>query len=160
METKYLKIFIYILIGILAFVVFRALMNIAKRFVNITKTEEEKELELTTQASEALSPLYFVKKIGNRSSEITEYLKKKGWSQKKVFEDARDLWRKGFGNITDNETYIYSVIRQMPSRVVVSLTSYSLKQQYGLGLDELIARNLSTSEAKTVISIINKKPEK
>lgn len=160
MEAKYLKIFIYVLIAVIIFVAFRAVLNIVRKIEYATKSEEEKELELTTASSEALSPLFFVKKIGNQSSKITEYLKTKGWSQKKVFEDAKDLWRKGFGNITDNESYIYSKIRQMPSRVIVSLTSYSLKQQFGLGLDELIARNLSTSEAKTVISIINKKPEK
>lgn len=160
MEAKYLKIFIYVLIAVIIFVAFRAVLNIVRKIEYATKSEEEKELELTTASSEALSPLFFVKKIGNQSSKITEYLKTKGWSQKKVFEDAKDLWKNGFGYLTDNESYIYQKIRQMPSRVIVSLTSYSLKQQFGMGLDELIARNLSTSEAKTVISIINKKPEK
>lgn len=155
----FLRIVVFVLIIIVLYKVVTIILNLLKKVESVTETEEQKQEKQNIKEAEALSP-YFFTKYYKTKKEIEKYIANKGLSYDAFKTIAKNLYTKGFGNIYDDEEYIYQQIRQMPSLVAISMLSYTLKQNYGMGLDELIDRNLSSDEKQVILNILKKKETK
>lgn len=153
------KIIIGLIIVFVLWQVVKVVINILKPIQRLTESSEDVEERQDIPASKSLSPMFFLKYF-KRESEIRKYLDSNGLSYSAINTIADNLWNNGFGKIYDNEEYIYQQLRILPSWVAISMLSYNLKKRYGMGLDELIDRNLSANEKGIILKIINKKPLK
>lgn len=153
------QIGVAIIIIILVWKIASIFLNVFGRIEKATRTEEEKESELDTSAADFLNPYTFTKYF-KTANEIKKHLYKYGLSTDAISKIADGIWDKGFGTISDDESYIYQQIRAIPTKAIVSMLSYNLKKRYKMGLDELISRNLDREETKIILNIINKKPTK
>lgn len=160
-DNKINIVFKIIIYGIIIFIVWQIVkifLNIVKPIQRITESEEDKESRQNIPEADFLSPFTFTK-FFKKEPKIKKHLAKYGLSYGAINQIVDDLWKNGFGWISDNERYIYQKIRTIPTLSIVSMLSYNLKKRYKMGLDELIDRNLSADEKEIILNILKKKPQ-